>query len=120
MGLEFRRALFRPGGTARAVLHALASLGFSRVQICNRNPERQAGLVEFGRATYPSLVCEALPWTQDAVSTAAPEAALLINCTSIGLEDGVEFPFALSGAGMAIDAVYRPDGSTAFTRAATG
>lgn len=110
--------LFGAGGTARAVVHALASLGISRLLICNRNPERQAGLVAFAQENYPDMICEALPWQQADVSRGCSEAQLLVNCTSIGLEEGVPFPFELGGDGIAVDAVYRPDGITAFTTAA--
>jgi len=42
---------------------------------------------------------------------------LLANTTSIGLGKDDVFPFVLAGHGVCVDAVYSPDGSTAFTRA---
>ncbi len=112
--------LFGAGGTARAVLHALAGAGPARVLVCNRNPGRLQAFVSAARRHYPDLDCQALPWEQQAVSRASRASALLINTTSIGLKDGDVFPFELAGEGMAVDAVYSPSGRTAFTRAAAG
>ncbi|MFQ5518738.1 MAG: shikimate dehydrogenase [Mariprofundus sp.] len=122
-GLDIQMAgkmalIFGAGGTSRAVLHALAGLNLTKVIICNRNPERLAGLIESAKVSYPDLRCEPLVWQQDAVSEACADAALLINTTSIGLQTGEEYPFVLSGDGAAIDAVYRPDGKTAFVESA--
>lgn len=111
--------LFGAGGTARAVLHALAALELETLYICNRNPERLANFVAFARSSYPALNCEPVNWQQNAVADACAEAALLVNTTTVGLVSDQQFPFALSGAGAAIDAVYKPDGDTAFCRAAS-
>jgi len=110
--------LFGAGGTSRAVLHALAQLHVGTVMICNRNQERLAALMQVAHEHYPDLHCEALAWQQESVSKACEHAALVINTTSIGLQAGQVFPFVLSGAGVAIDAVYQADGNTAFIHAA--
>ncbi|PIW51210.1 MAG: shikimate dehydrogenase [Zetaproteobacteria bacterium CG12_big_fil_rev_8_21_14_0_65_54_13] len=110
--------LFGAGGTSRAVLHALAALGVGRVFICNRNPQRLAVLIEHATATYPHMSCLPLAWAADAVDAACRSSLLLINTTTIGLQDGQPFPFVPAGVGAAIDAVYRPDGMTAFCLAA--
>ena len=111
--------LFGAGGTARAVLHALVALGLDTVYVCNRNPDRLASFIEFARCNYPGIRCESVAWDNDAVATVSAEVTLLANTTTIGLQAGQEFPFELSGAGIAVDAVYRPDGDTAFCRAAS-
>jgi len=110
--------LFGAGGTSRAVLHALNELRIAKVHICNRNPERLAKFITSAKEAYPTLHCQPLAWQQSAVSAACPQASLLINTTSIGLKAGQVFPFRLSGDGVAMDAVYRPDGKTAFVEAA--
>jgi shikimate dehydrogenase len=110
--------LFGAGGTARAVLHALAVLKLNSVYVCNRNPDRLAAFVEAGRRNYPDMDIHAVAWEQEAVTRACGEAILLVNTTSLGLEPGQHFPFELGGEGVAIDAVYKPDGNTAFCRAA--
>lgn len=113
--------LFGAGGTARAVLHALAQMNLRTLYICNRNPERLAGLIRLAGEHYPNLKCEAVAWQQGAVTAVCSSASLLVNTTSIGLQDGQSFPFDLSaGSGVAIDAVYTPDAQTAFVKAAAG
>ncbi len=121
MGMDLRAEnvlLFGAGGTARAVLHALAGMGLNRVRVCNRNPDRLSGLLAFAARAYPNLPCESVAWEQEAVSRACRNSILLLNATSIGLQSGHAFPFSLCGDGAAIDAVYRADGNTAFTAAA--
>jgi len=110
--------LFGAGGTSRAVLHAVAQWKPAQVNICNRNPDRLAALITSAQASYPDLHCVPLPWQQEAVDAVCTDSPVLINTTSIGLQQGQGFPFRLSGQGVAIDAVYRPDGNTAFVAAA--
>ncbi|MDQ6993293.1 MAG: shikimate dehydrogenase [Mariprofundus sp.] len=110
--------LFGAGGTARAVIHAMASLQVGRLFICNRNPQRRDLLLEHARKTYPNLLCLPLLWEEDAVMQTAKTAKLLVNSTTIGLNPKQSFPFPLSGRGAAIDAVYSVDGQTAFCQAA--
>lgn len=115
--------LFGAGGTARAVLHALHTLKPARVYICNRNPDRLARLLDDVARHYPALHCAALDWSQTQVNEIAAQTALRINTTAIGLKDDAPFPFTLpvpTGDALAIDAVYRPDGDTPFTRANGG
>jgi len=120
IGVSGKQALlFGAGGTARAVLHALAALKLDKVIICNRNPDRLDSFIDWARENYPALHIEPLDWQQREVSLACQQSALLINSTSIGLKPDQAFPFVLSGDGMAMDAVYRPDGKTAFVEAAS-
>lgn len=116
--------MFGAGGTARAIVHALSKLPVRRVYLCNRNPERLAALELSISQAYPRLDYETIPWQQDQVASVARDAALLVNTTSIGLQQDQSFPFALSAAstagGAAMDAVYRPDGKTAFLAAVSG
>ena len=109
--------LFGAGGTARAVLHALASLELNSVYVCNRNPDRLASFVAAGRHNYPDMEIHAVAWEQESVTRACEDALLLVNTTSVGLEAGQHFPFLLGGEGVAVDAVYKPDGDTPFRRA---
>lgn len=111
--------MFGAGGTARAVLHALARKGAGEVRICNRGQERLHALIEHAGHAYPALSVEAVAWDQQSVSKASGQAGLVVNATSIGLGETPEaFPFALSGNGPALDVVYAPDGNTPFTNAA--
>jgi shikimate dehydrogenase len=111
--------MFGAGGTARAMLHAMAESGVRRLRICNRGRERLDRLMAHAARHYAGLSVEAVAWDQKAVTQASKEAALLINTTTVGLgESGGTFPFELAGDGLAMDAVYRPDGNTPFVQTA--
>ncbi len=115
-----RVLLFGAGGTARAVLHALAAMGAREVLIANRSEDRAARLIADGAEAWPGLQLSSVRWDAAAVAEAAASARLLIHTTSIGLKDADRFPFELPACdgGWAMDAVYRPDGRTAFLAAA--
>jgi shikimate dehydrogenase len=87
------------GGSARAVVHALAGAGCD-VSILARTPSRAEGL--------PATVVDR-----------AVEAQALVNCTPVGLEDPDELPLNPAGYELVVDLVYR-EGGTALIRAATG
>ncbi|MDX8411184.1 MAG: shikimate dehydrogenase [Mariprofundaceae bacterium] len=110
--------LFGSGGTARAVLHALAYVGVIRILVCNRNPSRLQSFITHAKANYPELEVTAVAWSDDAVCDACKKVSLVVNTTSIGLGDAQTFPFSLDHTSAAIDAVYRPDGFTPFVEMA--
>ena len=112
--------MFGAGGTARAVLHALSALGLRNVYICNRNADRLSDFIKAAKSNYPNMEISSVAWKQQAVTAACDRVELLVNSTSIGLESGQQFPFTLSGKGMAVDVVYQPSGDTAFCRALQG
>ncbi len=116
-----RVLLFGAGGTARAVLHALAALGVRELCIANRSEARVARLVADAADAWPALRISPVRWDAADVAAAARESSLLIHTTSIGLASDDRFPFELPACaegGLAMDAVYRPDGRTAFLAAA--
>jgi shikimate dehydrogenase len=90
------------GGSARAVVHALASAGVS-VSLWNRNAARGRSLAgEFGVEAVQDL----------------PPADLLINCTSVGLADPSstfkDLPLQADSLGeyaCVVDLVYRAGGT---------
>jgi len=110
--------LFGAGGTARAVLHAAHKQGVSSVAICNRSPERVEQLVKHAKQHYPNMDCYAVAWQQSEVTAMCHKSSMVINTTSIGLDASDIFPFQISGHGWLMDAVYKPDGKTAFIQAA--
>jgi shikimate dehydrogenase len=101
------------GGSARAVVWALREAGAAEIRLWNRTPERARELAEqFGA---------------QAVADAEP-ADLLVNCTSVGLQDPSEaglpsfknLPVTADNTGefgTVVDLVYRP-GGTELLRAA--
>ncbi|MDX8401141.1 MAG: shikimate dehydrogenase [Mariprofundaceae bacterium] len=118
--------VFGAGGTARAVLHALARMGAEDVRVANRSADRLRALLEHAGASWGQLRLSAVDWTPKAIAEAARASFLVINTTSIGLAGEAAFPFPLpawmgeEAGGLAMDAVYRPDGRTAFLAAAAG
>ncbi len=103
-------ALLGAGGSAAAVLAAVAEWPGVDVRLWNRNPERAVVLAErFGAFVHPVGTKE----------EAVDQAALVVNATSIGL-DGVSQPTdaALLPRGSAVfDLVYSPN-ETPWVRAA--
>jgi len=111
--------LFGAGGTARAVLHALAQEKAAKVSVCNRGQDRLHTFIGHASETYPKLAVEVVAWHQEAVDEACERTGLIVNTTSIGLRNTAEpFPFQLPGDGVALDAVYAQNGDTAFVCAA--
>lgn len=110
--------IFGAGGTSRAVFHALHHQGVKEVYICNRSPERAIHLVEDLRQAYPAIQINTLSWEAEMVLKTCQACQVIINTSSIGLNENDVFPFVIKGQGMAIDAVYKPHGETAFSHAA--
>lgn len=69
------------GGSARAVVYALAEAG-ARVRVANRSVERAQTLAaEFGGVGE----IEAVPMTEDALRPALRDATVLVNTTTLGM-----------------------------------
>ncbi|MBF0281889.1 MAG: shikimate dehydrogenase [Zetaproteobacteria bacterium] len=114
--------LFGAGGTSKAILYALASLGnIVQVFVCNRNFQRAEALVLdaslYARQMAPGMQIQAIAWDQDLLDQEAAEASVWINATAIGLHEGDPFPFVPRVAVSGLDMVYRPDGNSAFCKA---
>jgi len=111
--------LFGAGGTARAVLHALVQEKVAKISVCNRSQDRLQTFIKHANETYPTLAIEVVNWSQEVVRVACKRSVLMVNTTSIGLQNTAEpFPFELPGDCVAVDAVYAQDGHTAFVCAA--
>jgi shikimate dehydrogenase len=93
------------GGSARAVVWALAGAGARDVLIWNRTPQRAEELADELGAT--ALEPRRAP----------PHADILVNCTSVGLDGGDPFgalPLGADGLadyGCVVDLVYTPSGT---------
>lgn len=94
-------AVVGAGGAARAILHALASRGIGSVLLYNRDVARaEALLAEFGLAGEARALAEA-----------APEVALLVNASALGMAGYPECPVspaAMAPEGIVYDIVYAP------------
>ncbi len=121
-GLSPRRrevVLIGAGGATRAVLVSLIRAGSARVTIVNRTLAKSQALVrKYGSLGKTQLA--ALPFA--ALQEPAPfkDAALVVNCTSVGLhgEDFPPLPYAATPRScLFYDLLYRP-GQTSFLRQA--
>ena len=87
------------GGSARAAVFALVSAGADDVSVVNRTHERAVDLAD----------------ALDARASKRAEAAdVLVNCTSVGLDDPDALPVdegLLAEVGAVVDLVYRPGGT---------
>ena len=110
--------VFGAGGTTRAVCHALHQRGAKNVWICNRTLERAAALALELENSYIGTTFRTIEWNENSVKEKLHFCQVVINTSSVGLNASDVFPFALSGEGVAIDAVYKPSGQTAFSEAA--
>lgn len=108
------------GGAGRSVAVALARAGARRLWIANRTLERAVMLAgAVARLPGAAATVEALPLDHDALRAIAPEADLVVNCTSVGLGrhgaaqspwDGFRF---LRPGTLVMDLIYNPE-RTAF------
>lgn len=104
------------GGAARAVIVALQDIGFARVEIANRSPERAEALAtDLDRGG--DVV--SIPWGD--LETRLPSVDLLINATALGWHDG-EIPLDIARLGLlaphatVIDLTYRDTDLLKITR----
>lgn len=94
------------GGASRAVIVALQALGFARIVIANRSPERAETLArELGRGDVIGIGV-------DRLGGVLPEASMVVNATSLGWHNG-ETPLDSAEIGtlvndtLVIDLTYR-------------
>ena len=98
------------GGSARGVVYALARAGAARLSIANRTLERAERLAQL--STDSGVPAEALALS--GVADAAAKAALIVNCTSMGMvrgpdENGSPLSAAdIPPAALVNDLVYNP------------
>ena len=100
--------LLGAGGGARAVVYGLIRAGFQRVVVFNRHLHRAEGLVKhFGRsASHMDL--KAMPWHDSIIESELSKTKVLINATSIGLnDDSSPVPGGvLTGDLLVLDLIY--------------
>ena len=97
------------GGGARAVVYGLIRAGFQRVVIFNRHLHRAEALVRhFGRSAS-HMELKAMPWHESIIESEIAKTKVLINATSIGLNDDVS-PIpgeVLTGDLLVLDLIYK-------------
>ncbi len=101
--------LLGAGGAARAVAFALLSSGVARLDIYNRTQERARALAGDFQALGRIEVV-----TPEKLSNSVSSADLLVNSTSVGMEQGgvtediSPLPVGVAPSGVVVDLVYRP------------
>jgi len=81
-----RALVLGAGGAARGILLALARGGVESLVIANRTLERAETLAQL--ASENGVKAEAIPLSADALTQAAASAALIVNCTTMGMSHG--------------------------------
>jgi shikimate dehydrogenase len=100
------------GGSARAIVYALASCGL-RIQVANRDAVRAAQLVESLRPVFTSISLHASALAAQDLCAINQARPLIVNCTSAGMSPHADTspwpadaPFPVEG--VLYDLVYKP------------
>jgi len=106
--------LLGAGGSARAVVYALAQRGLARLTILARNPAQAAALARHAAALAPQVTVTHSSFTVTHFPLAINHCSLLINTTPLGMWPQGEaspwprdLPFPADA--LAYDLVYRPE-----------
>ena len=125
IGVEGQRVLLLgAGGSARAAAYGLARAGAARIDVLNRTPAGAQVLVDRLQPLFPACTLAAFGLPQD-LAKLAPEAGLVINCTSLGMTpDTATTPWpqdvALRQGQVVYDLVYNPPQTVLLRQAAEG
>lgn len=109
---EERVLLMGAGGAARACLQGLKEIGAEDVSLWNRTTRKAERLSE----QFPSLSPEVL--TDEELESGPPGVSVVVNATSLGLEEGDPSPFPedrVTSSMVGVDLIYGRE--TAFVRA---
>jgi shikimate dehydrogenase len=96
------------GGGSRAVVYGLIRAGFQRIVVFNRHLHRAEGLVKFFARSAAHMDLKAMPWHESIIESELAKTKVLINATSIGLNDDVSPVPAevLTGDLLVLDLIY--------------
>ena len=119
--------VFGAGGSARAVIYALAGHGARHILIANRHPARAEKIARDFRKVFKLCRFTAIKLTDPAIRKAVEQAPLIINATSAGLKPSDTPVFKASwippakkgGRKLFYDLIYSP-ARTRFLKAAAG
>jgi shikimate dehydrogenase len=81
--------LLGAGGGARAVVYSLVREGFQRVIVFNRHLHRAESLVKHFSRSAAHMELRAMPWHESIIESELAKTKILVNATSIGLNDDV-------------------------------
>lgn len=115
--------LIGAGGAARSIALALAEKNIERLTIVNRNRQRSEDLKVLLTKTFPQLPVETMTFEDD-LEEPILSSNIVINATSVGLEDNLKMPEVpvdrLTKDHVVCDIVYTQDQETQFLTAARG
>ena len=96
------------GGGSRAVVYGLIRAGFQRIVVFNRHLHRAEGLVRYFARSAAHMDLKAMPWHESIIESELAKTKVLINATSIGLNDDVSPVPAevLTGDLLVLDLIY--------------
>ncbi len=96
------------GGGSRAVVYGLIRAGFQRIVVFNRHLHRAEGLVRYFGKSAAHMDLKAMPWHESIIESELAKTKVLINATSIGLNDDVSPVPAevLTGDLLVLDLIY--------------
>lgn len=80
------------GGGARAVVYGLITAGFQRVVVFNRHLHRAEALVRHFARSAAHMELRAMPWHESIIEAELAKTKVLVNATSVGLNDENESP----------------------------
>jgi shikimate dehydrogenase len=96
------------GGGSRAVVYGLIRAGFQRIVIFNRHLHRAEGLVKHFARSASHMDLKAMPWHDSIIESELAKTKVLVNATSIGLNDDVS-PVpgeVITGDLLVLDLIY--------------
>ncbi len=96
------------GGGSRAVVYGLIRAGFQRIVVFNRHLHRAEGLVKYFARSAAHMELKAMPWHESIIESELAKTKVVINATSIGLNDEVSPVPAevLTGDLLVLDLIY--------------
>ena len=118
-----RRALILgAGGSARGVVQSLVRAQSEPLVIANRTLARAEALAVLARSA--GIPAQAIPLESPELEAAAAEAALIVNCTSLGMRHGPDESASplqtrqIPSTTLVYDLVYNPEATPLLTYAA--
>jgi len=77
------------GGSARAIVYGLAEAGCDSLVLLNRTLDKAESLLAAMRELFPDVPMTTRSFP-DGVAASAPDAELIVNCTSLGMSPNLE------------------------------
>lgn len=99
------------GGASRAIVYGLMMRGFASIILANRTVERANAMAEHFSEISSANGCKIIPLAIQQADRHLPQADLLVNTTSLGMDgqDDLLFPLgSISKAAVVTDIVYTP------------